>query len=189
MLPTPPSEEIKTRAIHMNRDPAKLKLEEFGSLPVRRRLHGRATNEVTDPLEVWKAEKRYPALIQWQDEFERITRGLNTELLLTFHPKGKVDHLDQSFDWFKRKNWLEPPVKEEKPYKGFLRLTPEEKLKTSGSLSSLTEPAMTNASRKLAHSMSLHELAPVSGVKPEEHGLPSEGLVQRLKQSVSLPQL
>lgn len=193
MLPVEPPQEIKEKALHMNRNPAKVKLEEFGELPVRRGLRGRTDNPLTDTLPLWKAEKRYGALIQWQERFEQITRGNNTQLLLTRAEKNSaqmaVDHLDQSQDWFVRKNWLEPPAKEPKPFKGFLRLTPEEKLKTSGSLASLNEPYMSNASRKLAHSMSLQELAPVSSIKPEEHGLPSERLVGRLKQSVSLPNL
>jgi hypothetical protein len=182
MEPEDPLPEIKERALHLHRDPKKVELDEWGSR--------RNPNPLTDPLAEFVRNHRYHGLVKWQDDFEKITRGLNTQLLLTAKPGAKVRHLDQEYAWFEKKNWLKPPQKEEKPCPGFLRFpdrTKEEHVK--GSLLEILEPSMASSTRKLAHSLSLTQLAPVSNIRPEEHGFPSEGLVGRLKQSASLPSL
>jgi hypothetical protein len=185
MLPVDPPQSIKERALNLRKDPKNKRLIEWdGSI-----IDGRHNaNVMTDPLPRWKAEFRYQGLIDWQNKFEQITRGLTTQQHLTFHPAGKVSHLDQSFDWFEKKNWLQPPAKKEKPCPGFLRLD-RLKEKTSGSIyPEWQEPHLGASTLKLAKSLSLNRLIP-SDLLVEESGVPSVQMVGQLKQSSSTPSL
>lgn len=185
MLPVDPPQSIKERALNLRKDSKNMKLIEWDGSIIEGRHNA---NPMTDPLPGWKAEYRYSGLIDWQKKFEEITRGLTTQQHLTFAPAGKVDHLDQSYEWFEKKNWLQPPTKKVKPCPGFLRLD-RLKEKTSGSIyPEWQEPHLGAPTRKLAKSLSLNRLIP-SDLVVEESGIPSVTLVGQLKQSSSTPTL